>query len=60
MYPEGCGYRSETGGLMKNLRTLDVETIRKVSINLSKKNSSFTLIILLILNYLSLIVIIII
>ncbi|RIA89814.1 Metalloenzyme, LuxS/M16 peptidase-like protein [Glomus cerebriforme] len=29
MYPEGCGYRSETGGLMENLRTLSVETIRQ-------------------------------
>ncbi|PKK78220.1 hypothetical protein RhiirC2_730303 [Rhizophagus irregularis] len=29
MYPEGCGYRSETGGLMENLRVLNVETIRQ-------------------------------
>ncbi|CAG8533643.1 14353_t:CDS:2 [Acaulospora colombiana] len=29
MYPEGCGYRSETGGLMEALRKLNVETIRK-------------------------------
>jgi Zn-dependent M16 (insulinase) family peptidase len=41
MYPEGCGYRSETGGLMKNLRTLGVETIRKVSIKSIKKNNAF-------------------
>lgn len=36
MYPEGCGYRSETGGLMENLRVLNVETIRQVSISLPK------------------------
>ncbi|CAI2171216.1 5030_t:CDS:10 [Funneliformis geosporum] len=29
MYPEGCGYRYETGGLMEKLRTLSVETIRQ-------------------------------
>ena len=26
LYPEGLGYRSETGGLMANLRTLSVDT----------------------------------
>jgi hypothetical protein len=36
MYPEGCGYRSETGGLMENLRALSVKTIRQVRINLPK------------------------
>lgn len=25
MFPEGCGYRSETGGLMERLRELSVE-----------------------------------
>ena len=25
MYPETCGYRSETGGLMERLRELSVE-----------------------------------
>ncbi|CAG8661582.1 2974_t:CDS:10, partial [Gigaspora rosea] len=30
MYPEGCGYRSETGGLMECLRHLGVEKIRQV------------------------------
>ncbi|CAG8712924.1 4938_t:CDS:10, partial [Cetraspora pellucida] len=29
MYPEGCGYRSETGGLMECLRELGVEKIRQ-------------------------------
>ncbi|EJT41990.1 YOL098C-like protein [Saccharomyces kudriavzevii IFO 1802] len=29
MFPEGSGYRSETGGLTKNLRTLTNEEIRK-------------------------------
>ncbi|CAO3618389.1 unnamed protein product [Cunninghamella blakesleeana] len=29
MYPENCGYRSETGGLMERLRELSVEKIRK-------------------------------
>ncbi|KAI9272698.1 Metalloenzyme, LuxS/M16 peptidase-like protein [Phascolomyces articulosus] len=29
MFPEGCGYRSETGGLMERLRELSVEKIRK-------------------------------
>ncbi|CAG8678658.1 5107_t:CDS:10, partial [Funneliformis mosseae] len=29
IYPEGCGYRYETGGLMEKLRTLSVETIRQ-------------------------------
>ncbi|CAG8730614.1 14895_t:CDS:10, partial [Racocetra persica] len=29
MYPEGCGYRSETGGLMECLRQLGVEKIRQ-------------------------------
>jgi hypothetical protein len=29
MYPEGIGYRSETGGLMEALRVLDVQTIRE-------------------------------
>jgi Zn-dependent M16 (insulinase) family peptidase len=29
MFPEGCGYRSETGGLMEALRILDVQTIRE-------------------------------
>jgi len=29
MYPEGVGYRSETGGLMEALRQLDIETIRR-------------------------------
>lgn len=29
LFPEGCGYRSETGGLMEALRILDVSTIRK-------------------------------
>jgi Zn-dependent M16 (insulinase) family peptidase len=29
MFPEGCGYRSETGGLMEALRVLDVQTIRE-------------------------------
>ncbi|CDS09692.1 hypothetical protein LRAMOSA02369 [Lichtheimia ramosa] len=28
MFPEGCGYRSETGGLMERLRELSVEKIR--------------------------------
>ncbi|KAI8644434.1 Metalloenzyme, LuxS/M16 peptidase-like protein [Parasitella parasitica] len=28
MYPENCGYRSETGGLMERLRELSVEKIR--------------------------------
>ncbi|KAI8097852.1 Metalloenzyme, LuxS/M16 peptidase-like protein [Gilbertella persicaria] len=28
MYPETCGYRSETGGLMERLRELSVEKIR--------------------------------
>ncbi|GAA5796832.1 hypothetical protein HPULCUR_002210 [Helicostylum pulchrum] len=28
MYPESCGYRSETGGLMERLRELSVEKIR--------------------------------
>jgi hypothetical protein len=31
MFPEGCGYRSETGGLMEALRVLDVRTIREYS-----------------------------
>lgn len=30
MFPEGCGYRSETGGLMEALRVLDVQTIREL------------------------------
>lgn len=25
MFPEGCGYRSETGGLMKELRDISVD-----------------------------------
>jgi Zn-dependent M16 (insulinase) family peptidase len=29
MYPEGVGYRSETGGLMDALRQLDIDTIRR-------------------------------
>lgn len=29
MFPEGSGYRSETGGLMEALRVLDVQTIRE-------------------------------
>jgi Zn-dependent M16 (insulinase) family peptidase len=29
MFPDGIGYRSETGGLMEALRVLDVQTIRK-------------------------------
>lgn len=29
MFPEGSGYRSETGGLMEALRVLKVETIRE-------------------------------
>jgi hypothetical protein len=29
VFPEGCGYRSETGGLMEALRVLDVQTIRE-------------------------------
>ncbi|KAJ2964301.1 hypothetical protein NQZ79_g838 [Umbelopsis isabellina] len=28
MFPEGCGYRSETGGLMKELRDITVDQIR--------------------------------
>ncbi|CAO3682474.1 unnamed protein product [Umbelopsis vinacea] len=28
MFPEGCGYRSETGGLMKELRDISVDQIR--------------------------------
>lgn len=32
MFPEGCGYRSETGGLMEALRVLDVRTIREYSV----------------------------
>lgn len=28
VYPEGCAYRSETGGLLKELRSLDVDTVR--------------------------------
>jgi len=31
MFPEGSGYRSETGGLMEALRVLDVQTIREYS-----------------------------
>jgi len=29
MFPEGFGYRSETGGLLDALRVLDVQTIRQ-------------------------------
>ena len=29
MFPEGCGYRSETGGLMERLRELSVEKSKK-------------------------------
>lgn len=29
VFPEGSGYRSETGGLMEALRVLDVQTIRE-------------------------------
>jgi hypothetical protein len=29
MFPEGSGYRSETGGLMEALRALNVQTIRE-------------------------------
>jgi hypothetical protein len=29
MFPEGNGYRSETGGLMEALRVLEVQTIRE-------------------------------
>ncbi|EPZ31092.1 Peptidase M16 domain-containing protein [Rozella allomycis CSF55] len=29
LYPEGCGYRSETGGKMENLRVLHVNTVRE-------------------------------
>ena len=28
LYPGVCGYKSETGGIMKDLRTLTIETIR--------------------------------
>lgn len=36
MFPEGCGYRSETGGLMEALRVLDVQTIREYRLHLQK------------------------
>jgi Zn-dependent M16 (insulinase) family peptidase len=29
MFPKGCGYRSNTGGLIEALRVLDVQTIRE-------------------------------
>lgn len=36
IFPEGCGYRSETGGLMERLRELTVEKSK------SKTSTSFT------------------
>jgi Zn-dependent M16 (insulinase) family peptidase len=29
LFPKDCGYRSETGGILEELRVLDVETIRE-------------------------------
>jgi Zn-dependent M16 (insulinase) family peptidase len=34
MFPPGCGYRSETGGLMKELRDITVDQSMHISVRM--------------------------